>query len=244
MQTGDVVGAEALIRWQHPEKGLLAPGEFLPAIENHSISIAIGEWVIDTALRQMSTWHVEGLDIPVSVNVGARQLQAPDFVGSLSGLFANHPEVQPCCLELEILETSALEDINEVTGVMNKCIDFGVRFAMDDFGTGFSSLTYLKRLPAGLLKIDQSFVRDILVDPDDHAIVSGIVSLASAFNRQVVAEAVETIEHGTELILMGCLLAQGYGIARPMPGNEIPAWAAHWKPDVSWKTRRLEAVSK
>jgi len=244
MQTGEVVGAEALIRWQHPEKGLLAPGEFLPDIVNHSISISIGEWVIDTALKQLSGWHAEGLYIPVSVNVGARQLQAPDFVGTLSSILSKHPDLQSCCLELEILETSALEDMDEVTATMNKCIDIGVRFALDDFGTGFSSLTYLKKLPAGILKIDQSFVRDMLEDQDDRAIVSGIISLAGAFNRQVIAEGVETIEHGIELISMGCVYAQGYGIARPMPGNEMPAWATHWKPDVEWKTKRLEAVSK
>jgi len=244
MQTGDVIGAEALIRWQHPEKGLLAPDEFLPAIENHPVSISIGEWVIDTALKQMSTWHAEGLDIPVSVNVGARQLQTPDFVDRLSSILARHPDVQPCCLELEILETSALEDIDEVTAVMHKCIDIGVKFALDDFGTGYSSLTYLKRLPACILKIDQSFVRDMLDDKDDHAIVSGVIGLARAFNRQVIAEGVETIEHGAKLIPMGCVFAQGYGIARPMPGSEMSAWADHWKPDASWKIRRLKAVSR
>jgi len=244
MQTGEVIGAEALIRWQHPEKGLLAPGEFLPAIENHSISISIGEWVIDTALRQMSKWHDAGLDIPVSVNVGARQLQARGFVDRLTTLLANHPDVLPGCLELEILETSALGDMDEVTAAMNQCIDMGFRFSLDDFGTGFSSLTYLKKLPAGILKIDQSFVRDMLEDQDDRAIVSGIISLAGAFNRQVIAEGVETIEHGIELISMGCAYAQGYGIARPMPGNEMPAWADHWKPDLKWKTKRLEALSK
>jgi diguanylate cyclase (GGDEF)-like protein/PAS domain S-box-containing protein len=234
MQTGDVIGAEALIRWQHPELGLLPPGEFLPYIENHPISVSIGEWVIDTALTQMSQWHTDGLDIPVSVNVGARQLQGAGFVTKLSDLLGQHPDVQPCCLELEILETSALDDTNEVSTIMNECIDIGVRFALDDFGTGFSSLTYLKRLPAVLLKVDQSFVRDMLDDPDDRAIVNGVISLAAAFNRLVIAEGVETVAHGSQLLSMGCVLAQGYGIARPMPGEDMPAWAANWKPDPSW----------
>jgi len=235
MTAGEVIGAEALIRWQHPELGLLAPGEFLPVIETHSISVDIGEWVINTALEQMSKWHSEGLDIPVSVNVSARQLQSPGFVDKLRSILAKHTDVQPCCLELEILETSALEDIDEVSSIMESCIDIGVRFALDDFGTGFSSLIYLKRLPAVLLKIDQSFVRDMLHDPDDRAIVTGVIGLAKAFNLQVIAEGVETIEHGTELINMGCVQAQGYGIAKPMPGEEMPRWASNWEADLSWK---------
>ncbi len=234
MKTGEVIGAEALIRWQHPERGLLPPADFLPIIENHPIGVELGEWVIDTALAQMAEWRAAGLDLPISVNVGALQLQQQDFPARLAATLARHPEVKPCWLELEILETSALEDISDVTAIMHACRDLGVHFALDDFGTGFSSLTYLKRLPADLLKIDQTFVRGMLDDPDDQSIVNGIIGLAGSFNRKVIAEGVETIAHGTRLLELGCELAQGYAIARPMPASNIPGWAAGWKSDKDW----------
>ena len=234
LRTGAVVGAEALIRWQHPEQGLLSPALFLPVIEDDPLAIAVGEWVIDTALTQMTRWQAQGLDMPVSVNIGARQLQQPNFVARLRTLLAAHPGVKPSGLELEVLETSALEDLAQVAQVIEACRDMGVMFALDDFGTGYSSLTYLKRLRVTLLKIDQSFVRDMLDDPDDLAILQGVIGLARAFRRQVIAEGVETVAHGTLLLQLGCELAQGYGIARPMPADELPAWAASWRPDPAW----------
>jgi len=118
--------------------------------------------------------------------------------------------------------------------VMQACQALGVRFALDDFGTGYSSLAYLKRLPAEQIKIDQSFVRDMLVDEEDLAIVKGVIGLAQAFGREVIAEGVETIAHGTLLLGLGCELAQGYGIARPMPAQELPGWVARWRPDAAW----------
>ncbi|HQC85632.1 MAG TPA: MASE3 domain-containing protein [Rhodoferax sp.] len=234
MRTGAIIGAEALIRWQHPERGLLAPAAFLPVIEGQPISIEIGEWVIQTALAQMALWRGAGLDIGVSVNIGALQLQQTGFVARLGTLLAAHPTVPAQSLELEILETSALEDMAQISEVMHACQAIGVRFALDDFGTGYSSLTYLKRLPAELLKIDQSFVRDMLTDVDDLAIVKGVIGLASAFRRSVIAEGVETVAHGQSLLALGCDLAQGYGIARPMPAADLPGWARQWRPDVGW----------
>lgn len=234
MRSGNVIGAEALIRWQHPEKGLLAPADFLPVIEDHPLAVAVGEWVINTALTQIERWHSAGLDVPVSVNVGAHQLQQGNFVERLKRILAMHPQVNPTSLELEVLETSALADIAQVSQVIEDCAQIGVMFALDDFGTGYSSLTYLKRLRVTMLKIDKSFVRDMLKDPDDLAILEGVIGLAAAFKRQVIAEGVETIEHGTALLNLGCELAQGYGIARPMPGAGMPAWAAAWQPDDAW----------
>ncbi|MDP3795330.1 MAG: EAL domain-containing protein, partial [bacterium] len=234
MRTGVVIGAEALIRWQHPEQGLLAPAQFLPVIEDHPLAIEVGEWVIDTALTQVELWRAAGLDLPVSVNVGARQLQQADFVQRLRGILAAHPQVQSSRLELEVLETSALDDVAGVSLVIQTCREMGVLFALDDFGTGYSSLTYLKRLPASLLKIDQSFVRDMLDDPDDLAILDGVIGLAAAFRREVIAEGVETVAHGQMLLQLGCELGQGYGIARPMPAEALPDWARSWKPDASW----------
>ena len=231
LRSGAVVGAEALIRWQHPERGLLAPGLFLPTIEEHPVSIEVGEWVLATALAQMQHWSAQGLCLPVSVNIGAHQLQQANFAPRLSALLALHPELPRYSLELEILETSALEDMAQVSELMGACQALGVGFALDDFGTGYSSLTYLKRLPAQLLKIDQSFVRDMLTDADDLAIVQGVIGLAKAFGRRVIAEGVETTALAEALLPMGCELAQGYGIARPMPAAEIPAWVARWLTD-------------
>jgi diguanylate cyclase (GGDEF)-like protein/PAS domain S-box-containing protein len=240
MRTGVVIGAEALIRWQHPELGLLPPSAFLPTVEDHVISIEMGDWVINQALWQMSQWRTAGLDLCVSVNVGALQLQQGNFVLRLSQQLAAHADVPPGNLELEILETSALADIADVAELMRQCHELGVHFAVDDFGTGYSSLTYLKRLPAELLKIDQSFVQDMLDDPDDLAIVKGVIGLAHAFHRKVIAEGVETIAHGELLLAHGCELAQGYGIARPMPASDIPNWVANWRPDKAWSTKAQE----
>ncbi|MDX2369636.1 MAG: EAL domain-containing protein [Colwellia sp.] len=237
MKKGTVVGVEALIRWQHPERGLLNPIEFLPVIENHGMMIEMGDWVIDSVLSQISQWQKMGISFPAStsVNIAAIQLQQSDFTERLIRQLAAHPDVEPRYLELEVLETSALEDVQHVSTIMNECMALGVNFALDDFGTGYSSLTYLRRLPASLIKIDQTFVRDMLNDVDDLAIVEGVIALAKSFKRDVIAEGVETIEHGTALLQLGCELAQGYGIARPMPANDIPAWVTDWKPDVNWQ---------
>jgi diguanylate cyclase (GGDEF)-like protein/PAS domain S-box-containing protein len=237
MHTGDVIGVEALIRWQHPVRGLVPPLEFLPAIEGHAISLELGEWVIDTALRQIIHWRSMGVDLPISVNISAYQLQQANFIKRLSTLLAAHPEVDPHYLELEILESSVLSDISQVFDTMNVCHELGVHFSLDDFGTGYSSLTHIKRLPAYLIKIDQSFVRDMLEDIDDLAIVESVVGLAKTFKREVIAEGVETIEHGVALLQLGCELAQGYGIARPMTAGDIPEWISNWKADDSWQAK-------
>jgi len=152
----------------------------------------------------------------------------------LKHILSQFPNTQPHHLELEILETSALGDIAQVSMLIDACQSLDVDFSLDDFGTGYSSLTYLKRLPATVLKIDQSFVRDMLNDADDLAIIKGIIGLASAFHREVIAEGVETVAHGEKLLSMGCKLAQGYGIARPMPAEDISNWMKNWRPDSAW----------
>ena len=242
MRSGAVVGAEALIRWQHPENGLLPPGKFLPEIEDHVLAVAVGEWVIKQALDQMVAWQALGLHLPVSVNVGSMQLQHADFVPRLQDMLRAHPQVPRGHLSLEVLETSALADIAQVAQVIEACKHLGVTFALDDFGTGYSSLTYLKRLRVQLLKIDQSFVRDMLQDADDLAILQGVIGLAAAFAREVIAEGVETVEHGSKLLQLGCDLAQGYGIARPMPAQQLPAWIAHWQPPSAWAMAGQQAA--
>jgi EAL domain-containing protein (putative c-di-GMP-specific phosphodiesterase class I) len=179
-------------------------------------------------LHQIERWRDAGLDLSVSVNICARQLQQADFVERLQAILAQHPQLLPSCLELEILETSALKDMAQVSSVIEACGHIGIAFALDDFGTGYSSLTYLKRLHVAMLKIDQSFVHDILLDPDDRTILQGVIGLAEAFHREVIAEGVETVAQGTALLQLGCEFGQGYGIARPMPGGQLPEWVAMW----------------
>jgi diguanylate cyclase (GGDEF)-like protein/PAS domain S-box-containing protein len=234
MRTGEVVGAEALLRWKHPERGLLLPAQFLPTIENHPLAVQLGEWVIDAALSQMESWQAGGFDIPVSVNLGALQLQQDNFVDRLRELLAAHPLVKPSRLELEVLESSALGDLVRITRILDACRKLGVSFALDDFGTGYSSLAHLKRLPSNVLKIDQSFVRDMLDDAESLAILEGVLGMAVAFRRTVIAEGAETVDQGLMLLQLGCDLAQGFGIAHPMPACCLPVWAATWRPDPRW----------
>jgi predicted signal transduction protein with EAL and GGDEF domain len=244
MHTGEVIGVEALIRWQHSDRGLVPPLDFLPSIEGNPISLELGEWVIDTALSQISQWQSMRVDIPISVNISGYQLQQTNFTTRLSALLAAHPEVDPNYLELEILETSVLNNISQVSDTMTACHDLGVSFSLDDFGTGYSSLVHLRRLPAYLIKIDQSFVRDMLDDADDLAIIEGVIGLAKTFKHEVIAEGVETIEHGVALLQLGCQLAQGYGIARPMPSDDIPEWVSSWKADDSWQSPSLVELTE
>lgn len=234
MASGAIEGAEALIRWKHPERGLLPPSKFLPIVEGHPLALEIGEWVIKTVLGQMETWHKAGLDFPVSVNISVQQLQQADFSSRLNTILAAYPAIDPSRLEIEVLESSALPDMAQVSQVIHNCGKLGVSFALDDFGTGYSSLAHLKRLPVDVLKIDQTFVRDMLDDPEDLTIVEGMLGLASAFRRKAIAEGVESVEQGVALLRLGCRIAQGFGIARPMPAEDLPAWLASWTPDPRW----------
>jgi EAL domain-containing protein (putative c-di-GMP-specific phosphodiesterase class I) len=238
MRSGKLIGVEALIRWQHPMRGLLQPGEFLPLIENDDTAVSLDQWVLEEVLTQMERWQSEGLDISVSVNIGARFLQKSNFAEILKQHLENHPQIDPNHLELEVLESSALEDMAQVSEVIKTCREMGVIFALDDFGTGYSSLTYLKLLPAGVMKIDQSFVRDMLDDPEDLAILEGVLGLATAFRREVIAEGVETIEHGSLLLQLGCEMAQGFVIAKPMPANELVSWLETWRPHTVWTEQK------
>ncbi|MFZ2308405.1 MAG: EAL domain-containing protein [Rhodoferax sp.] len=234
LRTGALVGVEALLRWQHPERGLLAPAEFLRFMDGSDLERPLGEWVIHSALDQASAWQGQGLEVQISVNVSAAHLLDGSFCDFLRNALAHHPELPAGRLELEVLETAAIADMDQAVTILRRCRDLGVHFALDDFGTGYSSLTYLRKLPVDLLKIDQSFIRDMLVDPDDLGIVEGVIRLAGAFNRAVIAEGVETLEHGAALLRLGCHLVQGYGIARPMPAADITVWLARWQQDAAW----------
>lgn len=234
LRLGQVVGVEALLRWRHPEDGLLLPAAFLTHVEHHDLIIDIGAWVIRRALRQIAEWDREGLAITVSVNVAARQLLRADFVDCMEVCLAEYPDIPSGRLELEILESAALENTRHVRGVIEACWGLGVSFALDDFGTGYASLSYLRDIPAETLKIDQSFMCDVLEDSDDLTLVEGIIGLATAFRLTVVAEGVETPEQGVLLMRLGCDIAQGYGIARPMPAADFPCWIAKYQPDPQW----------
>ncbi|MCG7962327.1 MAG: EAL domain-containing protein, partial [Candidatus Thiodiazotropha taylori] len=157
-----------------------------------------------------------------------------DFIQRIQELLASHPAVRPQSLEVEILESSALEDVSHVSNVITACDELGIRFALDDFGTGFSSLSYVKRLPVDLLKVDRSFLRDVFDNPEDLVILGAVHDLARALDREVIAEGVETVERGVLLLQLGYELAQGYAIAHPMPAEKLPDWVAAWQPDPSW----------
>ncbi|TAN66273.1 MAG: response regulator [Methylobacter sp.] len=214
--TRKVVCAEALIRWNHPERGLLLPDDFLNNICHSELEIRLGEWAIDTALSQLMQWREAGFAMDVSVNIAACHLQSEGFVEYLERSLAGYPELPVGCLHIEILETAAIEDFAKVSATMEACRLKGVRFALDDFGTGYSSLSYLHSLPVDTLKIDQSFVRDMLVDKGDKAIVQAIIVLAKTFGLSTVAEGIETMEQFDALLVMGCEFGQGYAIASPM----------------------------
>jgi diguanylate cyclase (GGDEF)-like protein len=225
MRTRKMVGAEALIRWHHPQRGLLLPAEFLRTIENTELEILLGDWVVNNAYRQLRLWRDAGHAFEVSINISAYHLQSAGFVQNMRSLMQNCC-LQHCkrCLKIEVLETAALEDIATVSAIIKSCREFGLGFALDDFGTGYSSLTYLSNLDVDTLKIDQSFVRDMLQEKGDHAIVMGIIALAKAFDRGIVAEGVETEAHYNALLQMGCEVGQGFGIARPMTAAELIEW--------------------
>lgn len=236
MNTGQVIGAEALIRWQHPEKGLLLPYKFLPVMAGSPLEIQLGQWVIAQALQQLAQWWSQGLHLQLSVNIAPLQLLQSNFISELDRMLAEYPDVPSHRLQLEILENSVIDDVSVIVNVLKQCRHvLGLSVALDDFGTGYSSLAYLRHLPVDTVKIDQAFVRDMLDDPNDYAIVDGVIGLSTAFMRDIIAEGVETAEHGLILLLLGCPMAQGFGIARSMAADLIPDWVRNYVADPSWR---------
>ena len=229
MRSGVVLGLEALLRWDHPQQGLLAPSQFLPLIENTGLSARVGDWVLARALEQLAKWRRAGHDISVSVNVSPRHLQEPDFSARLKHWLGCHPEPLAGSLELEVLETTAHADVAATSALLADCRKLGIRFALDDFGTGYSTLAYLKQLPVDKLKIDRSFVHQMLDDAQDRAIVEGVIGLARTFQCVVVAEGVESPAQARTLLEMGCAIGQGTGIAAPMPASAVSAWIRDYK---------------
>jgi diguanylate cyclase (GGDEF)-like protein len=224
-----VLGAEALLRWAHPQHGLVPPGQFLPLIEHTGLGISLGRWVLAQGIAQLARWQDEGLEISLSINVSARHLQEPSFADELADLLAPHGARLSGRLVLEVLETAALADVDYTCELMQRCRALGVRFALDDFGTGYSTFTYLKRLPLDQLKIDRSFVQHMLEDHQDLAIVEGVIALSRTFGCDVVAEGIETPAQAARLIQLGCSIGQGNGIAAAMPAEQLPGWLRAFK---------------
>lgn len=233
---GQVVGAESLIRWHHPERGVLAPGAFMDDIVGTPAASKLDYWVLCAAFRAGLALVGEGCPLPLSINIAVSTLIDTRFQQEVGRLLQQHPSLPVPFLEVELLETETFNDLSAVAYVIQGLDDLGVHCSIDDFGTGYSSLTYLQRLPAQIVKIDQSFVRDMLDDERDLALVRGIVSLAHAFNRIVVAEGVETRAHADALRDLGCDGLQGYGIARPMPLPDLVRWIRTWQPPPEWSS--------
>ena len=236
MSTGKVYGFESLIRWNKNQSELIEPAQFLPIVQNDPLGIELGNWVIKTALAQLSDWHKQGLETTISINVDARQLMQSGFVEYLKVEMSGLPFYQPGSIVLEILETIAIDDRIKVIDVINRCGILGVEFALDDFGTGYSSITYLKELPIKTLKIDRSFIAGISHSNQDLKLVANMLRLASDMGKQVIAEGVETIEQGELLIKVGCEMGQGYAIAKPMAADAVWSWLREWQPCTAWQT--------
>jgi len=223
--TGKVEGVEALLRWHDPVLGLVSPKEFLPLIENDSLAFRMGRWVLEQAVRQARIWNEVGITLPISINLFPRHLQYPTLIDDLRNAITLHwPQMPPNRLLMEIIESTDLEELEPIEAVIKACLEMGIGFSLDDFGTGYSSLVYLRRLSIEELKIDQSFVRDMLEDPEDEAIVVGVIGLGQAFGLRVVAEGVEVPEQARHLVDLGCPIVQGYGLGRPMPAQAFQEW--------------------
>ncbi|WP_232821372.1 EAL domain-containing protein [Acidithiobacillus ferrivorans] len=222
------VAVEALLRLNHSERGLLPPAAFASALDAPRLARRIGCFVLESALTQAETWHRQGLPLRVSVNVSTYHLLDQEFLSDLQMALDAHTDLPASAVEIEITETAPLLDFAKAQKTLLACNRLGVRIALDDFGTGNASLTYLQKLPAQTIKIDQSFVRNILHDPKDHAIVAGVVTSANLLGLLVVAEGVETTEHAALLTQLQCHCLQGYAIARPMAPKLIPGWVTQY----------------
>ena len=239
MCSGEVIGFEALIRWQHPDNGLMFPQDFLPLINGTSLEIQLGEWVIRQALHYLQQWQAQSKPWHISINLSAYHLGSNGFLQRLNEIIAEFPTVDLQYFQFEILESHALDDLSLIVDVVRHCREeFNIKTVLDDFGTGYSSLSHIRTLPVSAVKIDQTFVRNMLADVDDCKIVEGVIALARSFDLEVIAEGVESVRHGQILLSMGCELAQGYVIAKPMPAAHIADWQQQFTLPEDWLSYR------
>jgi EAL domain-containing protein (putative c-di-GMP-specific phosphodiesterase class I) len=216
------VGAEALLRWVHPRRGMVSPAEFIPVAEESGMIIEIGRWVVEQACLQLAEWSQDERmgQLVLAINVSAQQFRAADFVQRIEESVKRH-RVAPERLKLELTESVVLQDVLGVIGKMHALKSLGVGLSLDDFGTGYSSLSYLKQLPLSQIKIDQSFVRDVISDPNDAVMVRTIIGMAQNFRLEVIAEGVETGEQLEFLRQSGCTIYQGYLFGKPIPREDF-----------------------
>jgi EAL domain-containing protein (putative c-di-GMP-specific phosphodiesterase class I) len=229
--SGRVSGVEALLRWRHPRLGLINADQFISAAADHRLLLPIGEWVISAACAQARQWLDSGIDalsMPIAINVTIPELQ-PGFPAAIRTMLTNCG-IPPSCLQLEITESLLVRDLERVSSVLQEISDSGITIAIDDFGTGYSSLSLLKTLPIDILKVDQSFVRDLSEEPGETAIVSAIISMARALALRVVAEGVENEMQLALLKTLGCDEYQGYYFSEPLPANELMQRLLETKP--------------
>jgi EAL domain-containing protein (putative c-di-GMP-specific phosphodiesterase class I) len=233
-----IVGVEALIRWKHPELGIVSPAQFIPIAEESGLIVEVGDWVLREAVRQGAQWQRMGLNLRVAVNLSARQFRQTDLPAQVKAVL-DATQLSPHLLELEITETSLMDDVDQATAHLEALSELGVQIALDDFGTGYSSLSYVQRFVLHRLKIDQSFVRDLGVS-GAIAIVNTIIDLARNLGLKVIAEGVETPEQLECLISMKCHEYQGYHCSRPVPATEILGIIANRRAmagdDDAWRT--------
>ena len=236
MNSCKVIGFEALLRWQHPEEGLLTPDKFLPLINNHQeVMLKLGDWVFNRAFQQINEWNQQAHYVNISLNVSTHELYHKDLKNYLRTLLKAYPSVSANQIELEILETHALKDTHTAMRVIQECQSLGIKISLDDFGTGYSTLSYLKSLPVNTLKIDRSFVTDMLHDNASFSIMEAAMGLAQAFRCSTIAEGVESVDQGIMLLKLGCQIAQGYVISKPMPANQVLGWLSQWRGIEAWQ---------
>ncbi len=239
LQQQCLIGVEALVRWQHPELGFMPPGRFIPVAEDSGLIVPLGQWVLQAACQQAQDWIDDGLPpIRMAVNISALQFGHPQFEQMVVSALARSG-LDPALLELELTESIMMQDVERSIAVLQSLKARGIQLSIDDFGTGYSSLSYLKRFPIDRLKIDQAFVRDITVDPDDAAITSTIISMAKTLGLAVIAEGVETSEQLLFLSAQGCDEIQGYHIARPMVADQLPAFSRDWRLSAAAQVERV-----
>ncbi len=234
MPSGRLCGVEALVRWNHPQHGMVRPDAFVELIESNSLIAAFTAWLLDEVLGQIGRWRAQGWDIPVNLNITPYHLRRADFVASLQAALRRHAQVPPSMLVLDVTEGSVAGDAAAAARNVAACRALGVSVALDDFGRGDASLAALRALQADVVKIDQRVVRGMLGDAGDAEVVRGIVGLGRALHKGVVAEGVETSELARALLDAGCEYAQGYAIAQPMPASQLLDWLVRWRPDASW----------